>query len=373
MAIGHYFCVAAFLVSSLQAQTPSVLNYQGRLRVDGKPFDGQGYFTFAILDGARKVLWASSMQSGQSTNKLPAEVVAVHVTNGLYSARLGDPALGLRPLDLDLLRRASDPKLLVRFNDGTNGWRQAGDEIPLAPMIGATGDVGGMNALQAAVILRELRELRAMVARQQAPPAALPGARPVEPRVATVSLGNSVALGQSEAPLVLLEFTDYQCPYCRQFQETILPGLITNYVQTGKLRIVSRNLPLTFHPDAEIAALAVLCAGSQGKYWPMREKVFASSASLTLTNLIKASEELKLDVTAFRSCVEKKDFLPQAKQDMEDAGAAGITGTPTFVLGRSAEGKVTGVVIEGAKPYNAFSAEIEKLLASLVVGKRPSQ
>lgn len=377
MALRSYFCISALclLVSALQAQTPSVINYQGRLHVDGKAFHGDGYFTFAILDGTGMLLWASGMQPAQTTNKLPPEVVPLRVSNGFYSARLGDPALGMRPFDLDLLQRAVEPKLLVRFNDGTNGWRQAGNDVSLAPIINGTGDVGrgGMNALQAAAILRELRELRALVARQQTSPSAPPSPRTAEPRVVTVPLGDSVALGQAGAPLVLLEFTDYQCPYSRRFQETIMPGLVTNYVQTGKLRIVSRNLPLGIHPNAEIAALAALCAGSQQKYWPMREQLFASSADLTLANLLKASEELKLDVTAFRSCLERKDLLPQIKQDMADAEAAGITRTPTFVLGRSVEGKVTGVVTEGAKPYNAFSAEMEKLLASPIVGKQSAQ
>src|SRR5882672_7007219 len=240
----HCFGIGVYslFLSSLFAQTASILNYQGRLHVNGQAFDGQGYFTFAVVDGTGSVLWASATNPLQNTNKLPAEVVPLRVNKGAYSVRLGDPAIGLQPLDLVLLQRAAEPKLRVRFNDGTNGWNQAGEDVPLAAVISAAGDLGkaGVTGLQGAAILRELRELRVLLARQQGS-SQTPS---IEPNLVTIPLGKGHSLGQATAPLVLLEFTDFQCPYCKRFQETVLPRLVTNYVDSGKLRIVSRNLPL---------------------------------------------------------------------------------------------------------------------------------
>ena len=141
-----------------------------------------------------------------------------------------------------------------------------------------------------------------------------------------------------------------------------MPELIKNYVETGRLRIVSRNLALSFHENAEPAAQAALCAHQQQKFWPMREKLFANTAMLTSANLMKAAEELKLDMTAFRLCVGGKTFASQIAKDGQEAGAAGINGTPTFVLGKPTGDKVTGLLIVGARPYAAFDAEMQKML-----------
>ena len=272
--------------------------------------------------------------------------------------------MGLPVLDGALLKNAALPRLRVWFNDGTRGWQKAGDDVSLAAALGLPGDGGNtaLNTGQADSILRELRDLRAKLDRPSATPPAHEHPEAAEPKFVTVSLGISPSLGRADAPLVLVEFTDYQCGFCKRFHEGVMPELIKNYVETGRLRIVSRNLALSFHENAEPAAQAALCAHQQQKFWPMREKLFANTAMLTSANLMKAAEELKLDMTAFRLCVGGKTFASQIAKDGQEAGAAGINGTPTFVLGKPTGDKVTGLLIVGARPYAAFDAEMQKML-----------
>lgn len=343
-----------------------VLNYQGRVSVAGKAFDGKGYFTFAIFSETGEVLWASGAFPFQNSTKLPAGVIGLSVSNGLYSLRLGDTNAGMPALQGAALGRAAAPKLRIWFNDGVQGWQQAGEDVSLAGLLGATSDprppslAGGASTES---ILRELREVRTLLERQRANlPTAPP--KPAEPTIVTVPVGNSPVLGRADAPLVLVEFTDFQCPFCRRFNDAVLPELIKNYVEPGKLRIISRSLPLAFHPQAEPAALAALCAHQQQQYWPMRGMLFTDLPGLALTNFLSAAETLKLDVAAFRQCCEGKTLAGQVRRDQLDAQAVGITGTPSFVLGRQINDRVTGVLIVGAQTFLTFDAEVKKLLAA---------
>ena len=195
----------------------------------------------------------------------------------------------------------------------------------------------------------------------------LPGSQPsqnAENTRVTIPIGDGPALGRADAPLLLVEFTDLQCPYCKRFNDSVLPELVKNYVEAGKLRITSRSLALPFHAQAEPAAHAVLCAHHQDKFWAMRELLFSSNTSLGVSNFTHAAELLKLDVPAFRACIDGKAFAQQLRKDSADAQAAGITGTPSFVLGKPAGGKVSGLLIVGARPFAFFDAEVKKLLSA---------
>jgi protein-disulfide isomerase len=207
-----------------------------------------------------------------------------------------------------------------------------------------------------------MRALRTLIKRQSRQRAPAPAA-PAQPTTASVSLFGP-SLGQSDAPLVLVEFTDYQCAYCKRFHEQTMPDLIRKYVDTGKLRIVSRNLPLAFHSDAEAAAEAALGADQQGKYWPMREGLFASAPNLTAEAMLNVAIQAGLDLAQYTNCVQAKTFASRVQLDSQEAGAAGITGTPSFVLGKPDGDKLKGVVIVGAQRLDAFETEIQKLLAA---------
>lgn len=351
--------------SCLLAQAPSILNYQGRVTVADAPFNGPGYFTFVILDTQGVILWASGEFPFEGTTKMPAAVVKVPVNNGSYSVRLGDTGAGMPALDAAVLRSSASPRLRVWFNDGAHGWQRAGEDASLAAALGIPAESNGaLSGTQADSILRELRDLRAKLDRQQANPTPPAAPQPAPPTMGTVSLGSAPSEGSSNAPLVLVEFTDFQCGFCKRFHDTVMSELKKDYIDTGKLRVVSRNLPLSFHPNAEPAAQAALCAHQQEKYWPMRDKLFAISTDLTAANVIKAAEELNLDMTAFHQCVDAKTFAGQVTKDSQDATAVGISGTPSFVLGKLTGDKVTGKIIVGAMPYAVFEGEIKKMLAT---------
>ena len=172
-------------------------------------------------------------------------------------------------------------------------------------------------------------------------------------------------LGNANAPLVMIEFTDYQCPYCRGFAVNTFPALKAKYIDTGKLQFVSRDFPLDFHPNALLAAHAARCAGDQGKYWEIRPVLFANGATLQQSGLLSYARDLSLNTATFQQCLEKETHAASIKVDLSDAQGAGIEGTPTFVLGRrSPSGAIEGLRIVGAQPTASFEARIEELLAA---------
>ena len=356
---GFGFLLGAFVLGQATFACGEALNYHGRISVDGVPFSGAGHFAFIIQDANGAILWTSGDIPFEGRTNLPPGTVNLPVKDGGYSIRLGDPAAAMPALDAASLLRASGPKLQVWFNEGRRGWQLAGDAA-LAPALDAARNAPpDPND----AVLREVRELRGVVERLQASLRPAPS-QPAPPTTATVAIGDSPALGSPNAPLVMVEFTDYQCPFCKRFQDQTFSQLLTNYVDTGKLRIVSRNLPLSFHANADPAAQAALCADQQHQFWSMREKLFADAEKLTVTNFVKAAGELNLDVAAFQGCLTAQTFAERVKKDGQDAGAVGITGTPSFVLGRAKDGKVTGPLLIGALPYATFDSELQKLLTT---------
>lgn len=223
----------------------------------------------------------------------------------------------------------------------------------------------GLSKEQGDQILQELRNIRLLLQQQQmrAQPQRL--AKPVVTR-GKVNTKGSPYLGRKNAPITLVEFTDYQCPYCKRFYDNTFEQLKKAYIDTGKLRFVSRNLPLPFHPYAEGAALAAACAGDQGKvnYWKMRDTLFSHSPALQSDQVEGYAKELGLNMRSFNKCVADKKHLDRIKQDMEDAKAIGITGTPSFLLSSGSGDVVEGEKLVGAQPFAAFDARIKALLQS---------
>lgn len=347
---------ALLAMTSAKAQ-PSILNYRGEISAGGKLFSGTGFFTFAIVDARGVILWSSGEFPLVGKTNLPASVMRVPVVNGSYAVRLGDTRQGMMPLDGNVLREAPAPRLRIWFNDGQRGWQVADNGVLLGTAEGRANAPAAPPASDA--VMAELRELRARVEKLSAAPR-----RPAEatPTTVTVPTGNSPSLGRADAPLVLVEFTDFQCGFCKRFHDTTMHEVIRNFVDTGKLRLVSRSLPLAFHTNAPAAALAALCAHEQGQFWPMRDKLFSNIAALTQSNFVRYAEQLQLNVPAFQRCLDARTYSSQIERDSADAAGANITGTPTFVLGRATGTNVTGQLMVGARPYPQFAAEINKML-----------
>ena len=220
-----------------------------------------------------------------------------------------------------------------------------------------------MTKDQGDAILKELREIKQLLARpqqqQQAP--AAPSVPP-KPENLTVKGDAIYVLGKSDAPLTLVEFTDYQCPFCGRFETTTFPEIKKNYIDTGKVRFILRDLPLDFHPFALKAAQSVHCAGDQGKYWEMKELVFKNQNKIDVDSLAGYAKDLSLNGDAFKSCMADGKHLKEIGDEAKYAASLGITGTPTFVLGKAVGDSVEGRVIVGAQPLAAFEAAINEML-----------
>jgi protein-disulfide isomerase len=220
---------------------------------------------------------------------------------------------------------------------------------------------------QADAIVSELKLIRQLLEKQQAQLARTmtpqPAAAPAPPEKVEMSVGNGwYAIGRADAPVTLVEFADYQCPFCKQFHTAAYAELKKNYIDTGKVRFVSRDLPLEFHPFALKAAEAARCAGDQNKYWELRDALYSNAAPPSEDVIKKASEGLGLDAKGFQVCLDSDKYKADVQRDASDAATLQISGTPTFVLAKSARDKLDGIRIVGAQPFASFDAAIQKLL-----------
>lgn len=199
-------------------------------------------------------------------------------------------------------------------------------------------------------------DLRTIMQRLGAPPA---------PRRVTVTTQGGVALGSANASIALIEFSDYQCPFCKRFHDQSFAALKKEYVDSGKLRYVFRDFPLDrIHPQARKAAEAAHCMGAQGKYWQAHDTLFKNQDRLQVADLKSYAAKAGLDTKAFNECLDKETYAKQVQQNLDDGIRAGVRGTPTFVLGRlDANGTVDGLLITGARPLEDFRQAIDQLLA----------
>lgn len=174
-----------------------------------------------------------------------------------------------------------------------------------------------------------------------------------------------MALGRADAPIALVEFSDYQCPYCARFHATVLPRLKREYIDTGKLRLLFKDLPLAMHREAMPAARAARCAGAQGKFWQMNEALFANQARLGTDLYARLAQALALDIERFKACVGNPLTHQRVQRDAGDARRLGINSTPTFVLGRY-DGERMQVVRQarGFVDFDTLARELDELLAA---------
>jgi len=219
-----------------------------------------------------------------------------------------------------------------------------------------------MTQQQGDAILKELQQIRQLLERLVKATPARTAPNPAPPAKVKVNTGHSYSLGRGDAPITMVEFTDYQCPYCMRFHTTVFEDLKKNYVDTGKLRFISHDLPLGFYANAMGAARAGRCAGEQGKFWELRNLLINSSKDLSPEAINKYAQGVGLDMTAFRACFDSDKYKDEIQKDVAEANALGITGTPTFVIGRTAPDKIEGPRFVGAMPYAFFEARLKEAL-----------
>lgn len=175
------------------------------------------------------------------------------------------------------------------------------------------------------------------------------------PEKVEVSIDDDAVKGDKNAKVTIVEFSDFQCPYCGRFALQTLPSIRKDYVDTGKVKIVFRDFPLSFHENAQKASEAAECAGEQGKYWEMHDKLFQNQQALDVESLKKYAKEIGLDTAKFNNCLDSGSMASEVKKDFNDGVAYGVTGTPSFFI--------NGQKIVGAQPYEVFKQIIDAELA----------
>ncbi|HKV12395.1 MAG TPA: thioredoxin domain-containing protein [Thermoanaerobaculia bacterium] len=180
-----------------------------------------------------------------------------------------------------------------------------------------------------------------------------------------IAVGNDPSLKEGSPELVLVEISDFQCIVCARCAGEVMPQVYEKFIHTGKVELIYLDLPL--HKDSFKAAEAAACAGDQGKFWEMHDRLFAHQDRLRPADLVEHARALDLDVTAFRKCLDSGRQAGGIREDMRVAQILGFTGTPAFVLGRRLPGSDKVQVLEsfqGLPPYEELENKINALLAS---------
>jgi protein-disulfide isomerase len=214
-------------------------------------------------------------------------------------------------------------------------------------------------------ILKELQEIRKLIAQQGT-------GRPAADTLPTapIDIAKEPFKGAPNAKVAVIEYSEFQCPFCSRFFKDTYPQLAKEYVDTGKVKYVWRDLPLDFHKQAFKAAEAAHCAGEQGRFWEMHDRLFENQKNLAAEELPKYAAAVQLDTAQFQKCLDSGRHAEAIKKDINDANSVGITGTPSFLIGvvqPNGTVKVTKKIV-GARPYADFKAAIDSLLPAAPTG-----
>ena len=187
-----------------------------------------------------------------------------------------------------------------------------------------------------------------------------------------VSVDNDAVLGNKNAPVTMIEFSDYECPFCKRHFTDVYPEIKKDYIDTGKLKLVYRDFVAvpSHNPLATSEAMAAECAREQGgdsAYFKYHDEIFKRTTSngngLAASQLAVIAKDLGLNSAALQQCVDSNKYRDEVSKDIADASKVGVNGTPSFFVGKSsADGVIDGTIIVGAQPYSAFKVIIDELL-----------
>jgi protein-disulfide isomerase len=181
--------------------------------------------------------------------------------------------------------------------------------------------------------------------------------------LAVILLPGTPTLGDPKAPVLMVEFSDFTCGYCGKFFRETLPALKTEYLKSGKLRFAYRDYPRDEEGWGLVAAHAARCAGEQGRFWEMHDRLFEQHARLGSGVIMQLAKDLRLDAKAFGACMDSQKHIPAIMADREMAVRLRFRGTPGFLIVRTDGRRFSDAfTIPGAVRYETFRKEIEKLL-----------
>ena len=220
-----------------------------------------------------------------------------------------------------------------------------------------------LEALKAGqlAIQKELQEIKAL----------LKGNNPEAPEVEPdreVAVAGAPSKGDPGAKVTIIEFSDFQCPFCARHVQQTAARIEDTYVKRGQVRYVFRHFPIeAIHPLALGAHEAAACAIEQGKFWEMHNRLFSQQDALEPGDLSKHAASLGLSVSSFQACIDSGRSLARIRQDVAEGRSVGVTGTPMFFIGLTEpnEGKVKVVrSIRGAQSFALFQQAIDSVLAA---------
>lgn len=206
------------------------------------------------------------------------------------------------------------------------------------------------------------------------PMAQSPAARvPALPGRIVLELGSGHPIGSPDAPVTIVEYSDYRCPACAAFAARTFPVIRRNFIDTGKVRYIRKDLPLDVHPGSLEDAQAARCAGDQGKFPEMHDLLSADPRPREREERFGLASRLSLDKDDWKACMDGGRHLDEILADARAAAAAGIRSTPSFVVGTVRGTLIEGVGITGAQPYAVFEEAIEAFLSGIPEGRGPSR
>lgn len=226
-------------------------------------------------------------------------------------------------------------------------------------------ELADIKATQASM-QKDLEEIKKLLKEGARAPAAAPSQPGFKP--SDVTLGDaSPVIGDAGATVTLIEFSDYQCPFCSRHYREVMPTLVADYVDSGQLKYIMRENPIqSIHKSAMGASQAALCANDQGKYWEMHNLMFDNQRQLDVDTLKAHAVTIGLDSASFDSCLDDKKYEKQVNDDLADGRGFGVRGTPAFVLGITDPDDPNKVhmsqFINGAQSLDNFKRTIDQLL-----------
>ena len=192
------------------------------------------------------------------------------------------------------------------------------------------------------------------------------GSNGVSTTTVSVSLQDGHEEGNKNAKVAIVEFSDYECPYCQSFFQNSLPSIESAYIKTNKVLHIFKDYPLSsIHPYALVGAEAAWCAGEQGKYWQMHDTIYSTNQSQNdQTKLESDAASLGLNTSQFNACVQNNKYSNQIQTDVNDGNKIGVQGTPTVLIGtyNARNNTVTGNLVYGAYPYATFQTLLDQYL-----------
>lgn len=179
----------------------------------------------------------------------------------------------------------------------------------------------------------------------------------------TMNVTGEPFMGESKASVAIIEYADFECPFCRRFEHDTFPKIRAAYIGTGKVKFIYRDLPLPFHPHSMAAARATRCAADQGKLWEMHASLFSDPATLEPSDIDSRAAKLGVDTNKLNACMTSNRFVDVIQQSIADASGMQISGTPTFVIGTLDHGALSvKKTVVGALPFESFRSVIDSLL-----------